>query len=62
MAEIIEDSLGELDLDMISIPINMAHWLGYRKVDYDYVRTDHQQSSPYEEWVWLSRYIDDEEE
>jgi hypothetical protein len=55
MLELIEDTFGEVDVEMLTVSANIAYHVGYRKV-----MTDPQQlfptGEPYADWVWAARY------
>ena len=55
MQDIIEDSFGEMDLDMLYIPAHLAHHIGYRKVTQEVTKSD-ETNNPYYDWVWIARY------
>ena len=60
MQDVIEDSFGEIDLDMLYLPANIAYHVGHRKVTQELTKVD-DTSEPYSDWVWIARYSEWEE-
>ena len=59
MQEIIEDAFGEVDIDDLSFTGNITHIVGYRRAESSQFVME-KPEEPYGEWVWISRYQEDE--
>ena len=62
MTEIIEDSFGEVDLDLITIPWNLKSHLGYMVVNTDHNKTETYYDRTHEWIVPYSRMIGEDDE
>ena len=62
MATIIEDSFGEIDLDLIVIPWNLKRHLGYMVVNTDHNKTETYYDRTHEWMVPYSRMIGEDDE
>ena len=62
MAEIIEDSFGEIDLDLIAIPWDLKRHLGYVVVNTDHNKVETYYDRTHEWMVPYSRMIGEDDE
>jgi hypothetical protein len=59
MLELIEDTFGEVDVEMLEVSSNIPYQVGYRKITVDPVKLD-EPTQPYADWVWLARYWEED--
>ena len=59
MSELIEEEFGEVDVEMLTVTSNIPYHVGVRKVTVDPTQP-YPTGEPYADWVWISRYSEDE--